>query len=517
VRDESLPKHIPVWYRNGQIVLDHDNHPVRAFSTLPNTCSSELEDWLLVAMFHSDHRIQIADIRARMPRYRVTNGKSLPLFTPNAISMRMSRFRKKVGTDPREERAGSKDKKAATKGLLPTECLADNSIKMFSRLLTAEEQKTIADKNRGKFPQKARAEKRAPPTEVSKSTECSKKRKRDDKGHKEGASAKRSRIPTQTGQVETFQGPVPRVQSSVFETPVDNFVGYHTPGSWTTTQDLIEQDGTNMHEHNHVRDSFAQTGHLGFRRDDRADVNYFNAVQPSGYPYGHQHNSRRELSSYRPESVVAERNGLCSLATNTERPQDGFQDRFDYTSALDFELPQDGSAESTQTQGVSLQTTPEYFIMPGFAQFRDEFAESTAVQGGHSKAMSEYSLTPDFELSENEVAESTEVHSASSQVAFDHALESNVGQLRTERVEWAETYNQSSLAVSNDLSTEGIDSNNLAAVQEPSEIQLLSDIMSEPEPETTYPKPRTINYGPYGPSSNGYSLLSSKQARQNLW
>lgn len=463
-----------------------------------------------MAIFHSDHRIQIADIRARMPRYRVAKGKSLPLFTPNAISMRMSRFRKKVGTDPREERAGSKEKKDATKSLIPPECLADNSLKTFSRPLTAEEQKMIEEKNKGKFPQKARAEKRALTTEVSKSTGSSKKRKGGDNGQREGASAKRSRIPTQTGQVETSHGPVPQVQSPVLGTPVDGFV------SWTTTWGSTEQHGTNVHGYNHVHDSFAPTGQHRFRRDDGADVTHFNAVQPSGYWYGHQHNPRQDFSGYHPEFVVGEQNGRCA-ATSTERPYNGVQDRFTYTSAPDFELPQDGSAESTQTRGGSFQTTPKDLVTPGFARFRNEFAESTAVQGGHSQAMSEYSLTPGFELSENEYAESTEAQGASSRVAFDHALESNTGQPRTERVELAETYNQSFHVASSDISTEGMDSNNLAAVQDPSEIQLHLDIFSEPEPETTYPMPETINYGPYGSLPKGYSLLSSSHAPQEPW
>lgn len=445
-----------------------------------------------------------------MPRYRVAKGKSLPLFTPNAISMRMSRFRKTVGTDPREERAGSKEKKDATKSLIPTECLADNSIKTFSRLLTAEEEKMIEEKNKGKFPQKAHAEKRALTTEVSKSTESSKKRKRVDNGQREGASAKRSRIPTQTGQVETSQGPVPQAQSPVLGTPVGDFV------SWTTTWGSTEQHGTNVHGYNHVHVPFTPTGHHGSRRDDRADVAYFNAVQPSGYWYGHQYNPRQDFPGYYPEFVVGEQNGRYP-ATSTERPYSGVQDRFEYTSALDFQLPQDGSAESTQTRGGSFQTTPEDLVTPGFARFRNEFAESTAVQGGHSQAMSEYSLTPGFELSENRYAESTEAQGASSRVAFDHALESNTGQPRTERVELAETSGQSFHVASSDISTEAMDLNNLAAVQDPSEIQLHFDISSEPEPETTYPVPETINYGPYSSLPNGYSLLSSSRAPQKPW
>ncbi|MCJ1243998.1 hypothetical protein MMC30_001195 [Trapelia coarctata] len=96
------PKAIPLWYRGGRLLLDDDNDPLRFLPhTIPATCSSEMESWELQAIYNSDPRIVLADIRARMPKtITQADGSEKPLFKLNAISMRMTRFRIRAGLSP---------------------------------------------------------------------------------------------------------------------------------------------------------------------------------------------------------------------------------------------------------------------------------------------------------------------------------------------------------------------------------------------------------------------------------
>ena len=95
---------IPMWFRDGRVVLDDDDDPLRFLPDLiPATCSSEMENWELQAIYYSDPRIMIADIRGRMPKtITQADGSEKPLFKPNAISMRMTRFRTKAGLSPQK-------------------------------------------------------------------------------------------------------------------------------------------------------------------------------------------------------------------------------------------------------------------------------------------------------------------------------------------------------------------------------------------------------------------------------
>lgn len=99
-----------LWYHGGRLVLDDDNDPMRWFpDMLPATCSSAMESWELLALYHSDQRISISDIRGRMPKViALRPGSERQLFTLNAISMKMTRFRRSVGNiSPKANRPGS--------------------------------------------------------------------------------------------------------------------------------------------------------------------------------------------------------------------------------------------------------------------------------------------------------------------------------------------------------------------------------------------------------------------------
>lgn len=49
---------VPDWYHKGMIVLDAQNHPVRKFRNIPDTCSSMLEGGIMEAVKREDGRIK---------------------------------------------------------------------------------------------------------------------------------------------------------------------------------------------------------------------------------------------------------------------------------------------------------------------------------------------------------------------------------------------------------------------------------------------------------------------------
>jgi hypothetical protein len=108
-KENELSQSVPLWYYGGYLVLDHDNDPMRYLpDTLPATCSAQMDDWELLAIFESDPRISLADIRGRMPAIvTLASGIQKPLFRMNAISMRMHRFRAKADISPDLKRPGS--------------------------------------------------------------------------------------------------------------------------------------------------------------------------------------------------------------------------------------------------------------------------------------------------------------------------------------------------------------------------------------------------------------------------
>lgn len=152
---------VPLWYHEGKLVLDTDNHPVRKFDIIPAVCSSQMEGWLMVAIMHTDTRVRTGDMRARMPKEVEIKGRGgqgnhrVVVASPNALSMRATRFRNKAGLLPREQRGGSINIEEYIKKFYPQEYLDANNSKGY-RDLTDEEVLEMKEANFGQYGHKAR-------------------------------------------------------------------------------------------------------------------------------------------------------------------------------------------------------------------------------------------------------------------------------------------------------------------------------------------------------------------------
>ncbi|MCJ1248175.1 hypothetical protein MMC30_005392 [Trapelia coarctata] len=152
---------VSLWYHDNKLVLDQDNNPVRAFDIIPAVCSSQLEGWLMVAILHSDNRIRTGDLRARMPEameYSDTFGQASRMVSvpsPNALSMRATRFRMRAGLLPRGTRGGSMQIERYIRAFYPKDMLAKNNSKGH-RDLTEEEVREMREPNIGRFGYRAR-------------------------------------------------------------------------------------------------------------------------------------------------------------------------------------------------------------------------------------------------------------------------------------------------------------------------------------------------------------------------
>ena len=140
----------------GRVVLDSDNHPVLNYPEIPKTCSSDMEGCIMEAIRRENPNITHKDFRARMPYFRTQEpsekGKS---FSLNAIGMRMTRFRRQAGCIAWNKRAGSSAVNAYLESLHPESCLQANSIEA-SYLLKKEQINEMTALNKGKFPEKAK-------------------------------------------------------------------------------------------------------------------------------------------------------------------------------------------------------------------------------------------------------------------------------------------------------------------------------------------------------------------------
>lgn len=245
VKRRNLPKNVPFWHHNGRLVIDHDNHPMRDFSgLLPATLSSEAEGWLLEAFTRSDPRVQIKDLRGRMPKGVVvvdrngvaeTDQQTKPLFTPRTITQRTLRFRGQAALKARDVRGGSDAINKGLDALIPAEALKKNNSKELGRLLTSEEVKAFKKPNEGKYPQRGRATKSV--------TNTSSKRKRDDNymagqggGCKESKRARILENVAYLGEISVLtQGPglgdcTPELSSTAVSTPSLQDQELSTPG-----------------------------------------------------------------------------------------------------------------------------------------------------------------------------------------------------------------------------------------------------------------------------------------------
>lgn len=80
----------------GRQVLDLKDNTIKAFRNLPDTISSKVEGWRVVAWMREDHRITYADIEARV-RTHLRQGRRVPVNSIRDIQGRMTRFRDQFG------------------------------------------------------------------------------------------------------------------------------------------------------------------------------------------------------------------------------------------------------------------------------------------------------------------------------------------------------------------------------------------------------------------------------------
>lgn len=155
-----IPDYTPeVWYHEGRIVLDPDNHAILRYEIIPATLSSELSGRDMEAMRRLDLRITRGDFRARMPRTVLSRGNGRtqvekPLHTLSAIGMRTTRFRKENGMVSWTEREGSGTIRQHTLDRMPHANVDANSTQGLS-LPTLFEQENSRSSNKGKFLKRA--------------------------------------------------------------------------------------------------------------------------------------------------------------------------------------------------------------------------------------------------------------------------------------------------------------------------------------------------------------------------
>ena len=135
----------------GRVVIDQDNHAVKAWSELPLCISSKVPGWKMEAWRRINPKISIFDFLARMVR------TDKPLDSErNKLSMRMQRFRLKGACITWVEREGCEAIRDYMTNLIGPACVAANSIEAFGRDLTEAEMAQATRANKGRFPQRSR-------------------------------------------------------------------------------------------------------------------------------------------------------------------------------------------------------------------------------------------------------------------------------------------------------------------------------------------------------------------------
>ena len=108
-REPVLP---PVWGHRGLVVLDQESHPILNWPQLPHTLSSKLEGWRIEALRRTIPGLEIAHLRARMPRtVNPSKDKMKPVYGLSTLRHRASRFRDEHQLGAWDERQGSVEKK----------------------------------------------------------------------------------------------------------------------------------------------------------------------------------------------------------------------------------------------------------------------------------------------------------------------------------------------------------------------------------------------------------------------
>lgn len=128
------------WIDEGRVVLDMDNRPVKNFSNIPLTLSSETEAYLMEMMNRMDTRISHRDFRARMPHTVQTGTHTKPIVSLGGIDMRLRRFRLEEACPSWSERQNSDGLKAFVIDLLSEEGLERNSTQELSGLTKLQQE-----------------------------------------------------------------------------------------------------------------------------------------------------------------------------------------------------------------------------------------------------------------------------------------------------------------------------------------------------------------------------------------
>lgn len=155
-----IPDYTPeVWYYEGKVVLDSDNHAILNYEVLPATLSSELSGRDMEAMKRLDLRIGRKDFRARMPSTIFTKDKNKPQFTKplhtlSAIGMRTTRFRKENGLISWTEREGGGNIRQYLLKRMPLANIEANSTHWMS-IPSLFEQEDSRSSNRGQHLKRA--------------------------------------------------------------------------------------------------------------------------------------------------------------------------------------------------------------------------------------------------------------------------------------------------------------------------------------------------------------------------
>ncbi|MCJ1261094.1 hypothetical protein MMC22_000958 [Lobaria immixta] len=150
---------LEVWYYEGKVVLDSDNHAILNYEVLPATLSSELSGRDMEAMKRLDLRIGRKDFRARMPSTIFTKDKNKPqsrkpLHTLSAIGMRTTRFRKENGLISWTEREGGNNIRQYLLKRMPRANIDANSTHRMS-IPSLFEQEDSRSSNRGQHLERA--------------------------------------------------------------------------------------------------------------------------------------------------------------------------------------------------------------------------------------------------------------------------------------------------------------------------------------------------------------------------
>lgn len=161
--DRHPPYKPQLWYHGGKLVLDWKQRPMVHFQDIPDVLSSNFPGYAMEAIERIDSRIQRNDFLGRMPPYffkttvkcgkRYTRKK--PLFKPNTLSARMSRFRQQAGCLAWKERVGSDVMYDFLEAHLPDHLKRANTTRGW-RDLEPYETAELKLKNLGKFSERSR-------------------------------------------------------------------------------------------------------------------------------------------------------------------------------------------------------------------------------------------------------------------------------------------------------------------------------------------------------------------------